>query len=80
MARGNLRDTQIRAALETVAVELAVVRNAYPLVRLRMVQAVERSGLGALLVPAIDDLDGVDHAAEAAQDHVCLALRSLLDA
>lgn len=31
MARANLRDTRVRTALETIAVELAIVNDASPI-------------------------------------------------
>jgi hypothetical protein len=79
MARANLRDTQLRAALESIAAELAVIRETSPVTRLRMVQAMQRTGLVGLLDPALSELDVVSQAVCAAQSQVNVALAKLVE-
>lgn len=79
MTRANLRDTEIRSALETICAELAVIRGAMPITRLRVRQARERSGLTALLSPALDELDNVDQSVDVIGKQVTSALAKLLE-
>lgn len=79
MARGNKRDTRVRAALEGVAAELAVVRDTGPITRLRVAQALQRSGLVTLLDPALRELDEIGQAVGTAQDQVRSALAALAE-
>jgi len=79
MARADLRDTQLRAALEGIAIELAVIRDTSPITRLRMVQAMQRTGLVGLMSPALEELDGMDKAVQEAQAQVSVALAKLLE-
>jgi hypothetical protein len=78
MARADLRDTRIRAALEGVAAELAVVCNTSPLTRLRISQALQRTGLVSLLDPALDEIDEITHAVESARVQVGMALEAMV--
>lgn len=79
MARANLRDTRIRAALETVAVELALVWDASPITRLRIDQAARRTGFRSLLDPALHELDQVNQSMVTAQAQVSAALAVLAE-
>lgn len=54
MAKSSARDSRIRAALETIGCELFVSSKTYPMLRLRIEQARDRSGLDSLLEPALD--------------------------
>lgn len=79
MARANMRDTQIRAALEGIAAELAMVRDTSPITRLRMMQAMQRTGLVGLVSPALDELDEMSRAVREAQVQVSVALARLTE-
>lgn len=79
MARANLRDTKVRAALETVAVEQAVVHDAIPFISLRITQAIQRTGLTSLLEPALDELEQISKAMDTAQAQVSSALSALTE-
>ncbi len=79
MARANLRDTQVRTALETIAAELAVIKDTSPITRLRMVQAMQRTGLVGLVSPALDELDQINHSVLTAQAQVRSALAALVE-
>lgn len=79
MARANLRDTQVRAALEGIAVELAIVQDISPVTRLRMMQAMQRTGLVGLVSPALDELDDISNAVQEAQTQVSVALSKLIE-
>jgi hypothetical protein len=79
MARANLRDTRVRAALEGIAAELAVIKDTSPITRLRMMQAMQRTGLVGLMSPALDELDDMSRAVQEAQTQVSLALAVLID-
>lgn len=74
MSRANSRDTAIRHALEAVNVELAVVKIGMPLMRLRIEQARDRTGLNDLLSPALDELVEMVKAVNEAQLQVTSAL------
>ena len=56
MARKADGRGKIRAELEGALVTLADIEECVPVVELRINQAVRRTGLDALLVPALDDL------------------------
>jgi hypothetical protein len=59
MSRSDARDSRIRAALETIGEELVVADTCRRMIALRIEQARERSGLNALLLPAIDEVDAL---------------------
>lgn len=77
MARANLRDTLVRAALESIAAELAVVKEASLIVHLRADQAIQRTGLSALLDPALNELEQISRSVMTAQAQVRSALAAL---
>ncbi len=79
MARADLRDTAIRAALETISAELAVVRRTMSITRLRVQQAQDRTGLAGLLSPALDELDDVDQSMSTIGQQVSAALARLTE-
>ena len=79
MARANLRDTQIRSSLETIAVELAIVNDASPIIRLRINQAAQRTGLTSLLDPAVHELDQIGLSIGTARAQVNAALAVLTE-
>ena len=79
MARANLRDTQVRAALEGIAAELAMVYETGPITRLRVMQAMQRTGLVTLMSPALDELDDMSKAIREAQTQVATALEKLME-
>lgn len=73
------RDSELRALLEGISVELAVIRIAMPLTRLRVVQARERAGLTGLLSPALDELDDVSQSVSTIGQQVTSALAKLME-
>jgi division protein CdvB (Snf7/Vps24/ESCRT-III family) len=77
MSRANKRDTEIRAALETISAEVAVTRKMMIVTRLRVEQARDRTGLDALLCPALDEIDEVNKAVTMIGQQVSVALRKL---
>lgn len=60
MARPTKTDGLIRAALETIILELVTINQRMPVIGLRVNQARERTGLAGLLSPALDEIDDVD--------------------
>jgi hypothetical protein len=77
MSRANKRDTAIRASLETIGAELAVIRKVVPVTKLRVEQARVRTGLHALLRPAADELDVVADSLAQIGDAVSASLKQL---
>ena len=77
MSRANKRDTEIRTALETICGELAAIRRSMPITRLRMEQARDRTGLTALLCPALDEIDDVSRSLTVIGEQVKAALAKL---
>ncbi len=77
MSRANKRDTEIRTALETICVEWAVIRRAMPITRLRMEQARDRTGLTALLCPALAEMDDMNVCVTMIGEQVSAALAKL---
>lgn len=77
MARPTKTDTQIRTALETIILELVLIRRRVPVIGLRVSQAKERTGLAGLLSPALDDLDGVTESVAEIGKQVSAALELL---
>ena len=77
MARPTKTDTQIRTALETVILELAIVKKRVPVTRLRVSQAQVRTGLTGLLSPALDELDDVARCVSTIDGQIAEALSLL---
>jgi len=78
MSRANKRDTAIRHALEAISVEIAVVKMELPLVKLRIEQARDRTGLNDLLSPALDKAGEMGLALKEAERQVSVALEGLV--
>lgn len=72
------RDTDLRCAMETINADIAIVRKMMVITRLRVMQAKDRTGLDALLVPALDEIDEVDKAINSMGSQVNAALRLLV--
>ena len=79
MPRGDVRETAIRAALETIATEVAFIQDVGLVTRLRVEQARQRTGLTGLLSPALDELDDVNQALTTIGQQVTSALSRLLE-
>jgi hypothetical protein len=79
MSRGDLQETAIRAALETIATEVAFIQDVWVVTRLRVEQARQRTGLSGLLSPALDELDDVNQAVSVIREQVSTALAKLLE-
>ena len=77
MSRANKRDTELRAMLEGIGSELAVIRTNLPITRLRVQQARVRAGLDGLLNPALDEMDEVGKAVTEIGRQVTAALDRL---
>ncbi|MBI5964905.1 MAG: hypothetical protein HY863_15610 [Chloroflexi bacterium] len=77
MSRADKRDTELRAMIETIGCELAIIRRAMPITRLRIEQARDRTGLTSLLCPALDEIDDVSRSASVIGDQVTAALAKL---
>jgi len=78
MARANSHDTALREALENATGSMVRIRYMQRIVRLRVDQARQRTGLEDLLAPALADLDDIGRSAQVAQDQVRAALVQLL--
>lgn len=79
MPRANKKDTELRSAFETIAAQVAVIRSAMPVTRLRVEQARQRTGLTGLLSPALDELDGMRQAVDAIGEQVTSTLAKLME-
>lgn len=79
MTRANKRITELRAAIETIGAQVAVIRSAMPVTRLRVEQARQRTGLTSLLSPALDELDGMCQAVDAIGEQVTSTLAKLME-
>ena len=66
MARANKQVTDLRESLEGAAWLMARIDQFQGFVRLRVVQAHQRTGLDELLLPALDDLDDISKSARSA--------------
>ena len=70
---------KVRADLEAVLLALADMDECVPLVELRITQAVRRTGLRDLLVPALDDLKRMVKDVVDARSQVQSALDRLME-
>lgn len=70
---------KVRADLEGVLVTLADIEECVPVVELRINQAVRRTGLETLLVPALDDLRRMVRDVVDARSQVQSALDRLME-
>lgn len=75
MSRANKRDTEIRAMLETIGIEAAMVSRMLPVTRVRVEQG--SVSLPGLLVPAKDEIDGYAKSMSVIRDQVTAALAKL---
>lgn len=69
--------SQQREALENALAALVRVEYLAPIARLRVVQAQDRSGLSALLSPALGEMDDISARIRFAKQQIGVALRSL---
>jgi hypothetical protein len=79
MARANLQATDLREALECALGMLVRAEYLHPITHLRVTQAKQRSGLGALLDPALTELDDIHQSVLAAKAQVNHALTKLTE-
>lgn len=70
---------KVRADLEGVLVTLADIEECVPVVELRINQAVRRTGLDTLLIPALDDLKRMVRDVVDARSQVQSALDRLME-
>lgn len=70
---------KIRADLEGILLALADIDECAPLLRLRINQAIRRTGLTALLVPALDDLMRMVNDVADARAQVLSAVQRLME-
>lgn len=75
MSRANKRDTEIRALLETIALEAAMVNRMILVTRKRMEQASE--SVPGVAVPAIEEVDEYAKSMQVIRDQVTAALAKL---
>jgi hypothetical protein len=78
MPRDNKSVTDIREALEGAVGLMVRVDHFQSFVRTRVIQAQQRTGLDALLGPALDDLTDISQSAKAAQRQVNDAISTML--
>lgn len=77
MARANKQVTELRARLETVLAEVAVIRRVMPVHRLRIHQVKERTGWNGLLDPALEEVDTINAGIDEVSAQVHAVLQSL---
>jgi hypothetical protein len=70
---------KVRAELEGATLALVDVEEVLPLVSLRIRQAIRRAGLGALLDPALQDLERIAASIQDAKSQVNTATVKLLE-
>ena len=79
MARKADGRGKVRADLEAVLAMLADIDECVPVVELRITQAVRRTGLRDLLVPALDDLKRMVQDVVDARSQVQSAINRLME-
>ena len=77
MGQPTKRDQQVRALLETVLAELAIMRRVMPVHELRIAQVKERTGWADLLDPALDEVSTINAGIEAISNQVCAELQAM---
>ena len=77
MGQPNKRDQRVRAVLETVLAELAVMRRVMPVHELRINQVKQRTGWDDLLDPALDEVSTINAGIEAIGAQVRAELREM---
>lgn len=68
-----------RAALENVMAVLVRLERTFPIVSLRIDQAMVRSGLVDLLAPALDEMTEMDGSIQLAKSNIVTALAKLME-
>lgn len=76
MAR-PIREQQVRALLESVLAELAVMQRVMPVHELRILQAKERTGWDSLLDPALDEVRTVNAGLDTIGEQVRAELQAM---
>jgi len=76
MAR-PIREQQVRALLESVLAELAVMQRVMPVHELRILQVKERTGWDGLLDPALDEVRTVNAGLDTIGDQVRAELQAM---
>lgn len=77
MGQPTKSDQQMRAVLESILAEIAVMRRVMPVHELRISRAKQRSGWESLLGPALDEVTTINEGIDAISDHVHAGLRSM---
>ena len=76
MAR-PIREQQVRALLESVLAELAVMQRVMPVHELRILQVKERTGWDGLLDPALDEVRTVNAGLDTIGEQVRAELQAM---
>jgi len=76
MAR-PIREQQVRALLESVLAELAVMQRVMPVHELRILKVKERTGWNSLLDPALDEVKTVNAGLDTIGDQVRAELQAM---
>lgn len=76
MAR-PIREQQVRALLESVLAELAVMQRLMPVHELRILQVKERTGWDGLLDPALDEVRTVNAGLDTIGEQVRAELQAM---
>lgn len=72
-----IREVQVRALLESVLAELAVMQRVMPVHELRILQVKERTGWDGLLDPALDEVRTVNAGLDAIGEQVRAELQAM---
>lgn len=72
-----IREQQVRALLESVLAELAVMQRVMPVHELRILQVKERTGWNSLLDPALDEVKTVNAGLDAIGAQVRAELQAM---
>ena len=78
MGRTLKEVSELRARLESISAELAVMRRVMPVHELRIHQVMDRTGLDGLLVPALEEVSTINEGIDAIAQQVSAALTQLL--
>jgi hypothetical protein len=77
MSRANKRDTDLRAVLETIGAEVAMLRRTMPITQLRIQQARKRAAMDDLLSPALEEINANSQSAAEISKQVSAGLALL---
>lgn len=72
-----VNEQRVRALLESVLAELAVIQRVMPVHELRILQVKERTGWDSLLDPALDEVATVNAGMETIGDQVRAELQAM---